>query len=152
MKKVFVYKSTDLESHELEETWYPFEPYEFEEKKDYYFTMSRNHHSPIDDELLDMMKKNISKHQNSGCGWKYMKIIDRTFDGYITSSTGACKWDIISGAAMLECLGGINTGLEGELYHFGPDAEHVNRHAQFAMNNVKAHSKFVETFKTYQGW
>ena len=109
VNKVFEYKSMSYDEHVLCRTHLPFESYDLESKKEVVVTTSKHHYSEKVEQCLKFFGENVKKDQTSGCGYKYLGIINGKFDAYLQNKGGASKWDTISGEALMECLGGVST-------------------------------------------
>jgi 3'(2'), 5'-bisphosphate nucleotidase len=149
VSNVFVYSLPSYTESSLLHTYAPFEPYELETKKKWVITTSQNHFSPKVANLFAFFDGEVVLDQTSGCGYKYFNIINGNFDCYLQDISGASKWDTITGEALLECLGGVNTDVRGVKYHYGSDAQHVNGGGAFALNNRKVHAVIAERINKY---
>jgi len=144
--KVFVYESTsEYDKHNLVRTILPFSDYEHG-SKELRLAVSGRHYSEKVQELIKLVENGRGVCV-SGCGFRYALMCNREIEGYIQNFPGACKWDTISGEALLECLGGISTAVEGSRYNYGNDAEHINGKGQFALDSKKNHEVYCERIR-----
>jgi len=147
VKKVFVYETNTMDSHKLVKTIEPFVDYS-PGSKEITLSLSVNHFSEKTKKLMEIFD-NRKEAFNSGCGYRYLLMIEGKSDGYVQNRKGACKWDTCSGEAMLECLGGKSTAVEGSQYDYGKDASHINDKGQFALNSSKNHEHYSEKIREF---
>lgn len=85
-----------------------------------------------------------------GCGKKILQVILGKSDCYFYDRTGTKKWDTCAGEALLEALGGVITGMNGDYYEYKVGGELANKNGVLAMINKKKHSEIIEITKKFE--
>ncbi len=57
------------------------------------------------------------------------------------------RWDTCAGEVLLNCFGGQNTDLNGNVYNYGPETTLGNENGNLASLNPTLHTKVLQTWK-----
>jgi len=77
-----------------------------------------------------------------GCGNKILRMLEGTIDA-LFQGTSCCRWDTCAGEALLRCVGGILTDLEGAPYLYDPDGDPTNRSGVLAARTAALHADLL---------
>ena len=103
--------------------------------------VSRSHSGPVNASARKAFGPATKVISAGGAGYKVLQVIRGNVDGYV-HVTCIKKWDICSGDAILQALGGNMTTLDGKKMDYSPHLSPKNEHGLLA--TLSNHDKMRE--------
>lgn len=103
--------------------------------------VSRSHPGDIKDMATKVFGENVQFITAAGAGYKVLQIIFNNATAYV-HKTDIKKWDICSGNAILNSLGGKMTDFKGQEITYFDDKKYV--HSSGLIATMKNHEMYVE--------
>jgi len=106
----------------------------------------------IDEKMIARMNEINGKYvKMGGSGHKINQVIEGKSDCYFYDRPGTKKWDTCAGEAILLALGGILTGMKGDVYEYTGDNDDLpNKDGVLAMLNKEHHEKIIKITKEFK--
>ncbi|VDL98171.1 unnamed protein product [Schistocephalus solidus] len=83
-----------------------------------------------------------------GCGFKVLMLLEGVAHSYVYANSGCKRWDTCAPEALLNCIGGRLTGLDGKLYSYSKEVHPLNTMGVLATPVAAWHSTYLSRIPT----
>ncbi|VDD82129.1 unnamed protein product [Mesocestoides corti] len=108
---------------------------------------TRSHSKPMVTAAIEACNP-TKVYKAGGCGFKMLLLIEGTAHGYIYANTGCKRWDTCAPEALINCIGGRVTGIDGKAYSYNRDVCPVNTLGVVATPVSAWHSAYLKRIPT----
>nr|VZI38969.1 unnamed protein product [Spirometra erinaceieuropaei] len=78
-----------------------------------------------------------------GCGFKVLTLLEGVAHSYVYANSGCKRWDTCAPEALLNCVGGRLTGLDGKPYSYSKEVNPINTMGVLATPVAAWHSSYL---------
>nr|VZI31319.1 unnamed protein product [Spirometra erinaceieuropaei] len=78
-----------------------------------------------------------------GCGFKVLTLLEGVAHSYVYANSGCKRWDTCAPEALLNCIGGRLTGLDGKPYSYSKEVNPINTMGVLATPVAAWHSSYL---------